>query len=89
MSKRKTFRELFEEVTEPWGKLAIENMEMQRPELLDEPARYLKETKALAAAFRWSKTPQGHVFWAGISIYGQYDETLRQDLDNKTEQSDT
>ena len=77
----KTFRQLFEEVKEPWGKLAIQNMENQNLSPLDvTPTGKQTAKSALSQAFTFLKTPQGHAFWFRLSFLNDYNEQLREDL---------
>ena len=78
----KTFRQLFEEVQDPWGKLAIQNMEEQHPELLDTATPTGKHTaqSSLSQAFVFNQTPQGHAFWSRLTYLNDYNEQLREDL---------
>ena len=77
----KTFRQLFEEVKEPWGKLAIDNMENQNLAPLDvTPTGEQTAKSALSQAFVFNQTPQGHAFWSRLSYFNDYNEQLREDL---------
>lgn len=60
----KTFRELFEELDEPYRSQAIENAENNEIDI-DEAMTY-NVRNALNAGFVWANTDQGHEYWSEL-----------------------
>ena len=67
MIEKKTIREWLNELPEPISSRAIKNAENESESSLEEEDVTSSIMCALAGAFVWNDTPEGHEFWRQVS----------------------